>query len=306
MPLLTQAARVFEIVASSGSIRKASERVNLAPSAINRQVLNLEAEMGMPLFTRHARGMNLTEAGKLLVESIRAWQVQEEFLRNQVEMLKGRTGHVRLGIMECLAQGFLSSVYQKLTERCGNVAVDLVVAGTTELADRMLAGDLDLAVAFNMPGDLGFRSLYETRLDIGIAMKPNDAFAAHRRLQKSDLQGVQVILADRSLTIEPIVKAMMEQMGLVSKAIARSNSVAAIKGLVAQGAGISFLTWADVREEVGRGELMFLPVENRRMHELLSVSGRNPAQMSETARALTDILVKELQAMGSGSPDWFS
>lgn len=297
MPIFTQAARVFEIVARSGSIRKASERINMAPSAINRQVLNLEAELGTPLFSRHPRGMNLTEAGKLLVDRIRTWQAQEEALRNQMEMLKGRNGHVRLGMMECFTAGFMSTVYRNLSERCGKVSIELTVGGTRDLADKLLADELDLAIAFNMPGDLGFRALYEAQMAIGVIMGPDAPFTQDMMLDKVKLQGLPVVLADRSLSIEPIVRSLMTQMGMMSQAIATSNSVTALKQLVAQGAGVSFLTWADVREEVSQGKLIFLPVSDRRMFELLSVYGRNPAQMSPTTRALADIIITELKVM---------
>lgn len=306
MPLFTQAARLFEIVASSGSIRKASERINLAPSAINRQILNLEAELGTPVFTRHARGMNLTEAGRMLVDNIRIWQAQEEELRSRIEQIKGRSGHVRLGVMECFAQGFTAKAYASLIEQCGKVAFDVSVGSTRELADWLLAGELDLAIAFNMPGDQGFRVLHEMRLDIGVTIRASETFDGVGSLDGARLQGLPIVLADHSLTIEPIVRTLMESLGLTSQTIARSNSVNVIKKLVAQGAGVSFLTWADVRDEVLQGELAFLPVGDRRMFELLSVCGRDPALMSASSRALVNIVIRELNAMGKEPQQLFA
>lgn len=301
MPLLTQAAHVLEIVASSGSIRKASERVNLAPSAINRHVLNLERELGTPLFLRHPKGMNLTEAGKLVVDYIRDFQIRDQTLRSEIEVLKGRVGHVRLGIMECFAEGFLATVYDEVRKQHGSVAIDVVVAGTSQLVQQMLAGELDLVVAFNMPGDLGFRCHYETRLDIGAVMKPTPELRSKGVVGKEELQGQQLVLPDRSLSLNATVKSMIQRMGLNSQAIAKSNSVSAIKQLVIQGAGLSFLTWADVRDEVTRGDLLFCQIEGQNIYELLTLSGRNPAQMSETTQALTQILVQTLEKIEAGA-----
>ncbi len=301
MPLLTQAAHVLEIVASSGSIRKASERVNLAPSAINRHVLNLERELGNPLFLRHAKGMNLTEAGKLVVDYIREFQIQDQTLRSEIEVLKGRVGHVRLGIMECFAEGFLATVYDEVRQKHGSVAIDVVVAGTSQLVQQMLAGELDLVVAFNMPGDLGFRCHYESRLDIGAVMKPTPELRSKGVVGKDELQGQQLVLPDRSLSLNATVKSMIQRMGLNSQAIAKSNSVSAIKQLVIQGAGISFLTWADVRDEVTRGDLLFCQIEGQNIYELLTLSGRNPAQMSETTQALAQICVQTLEKIEAGA-----
>jgi hypothetical protein len=63
MPLLSQAARLVDEVARNGSIRRAAARVNASPSAVNRQILNLEAELGVALFERLPNGMRLTAAG---------------------------------------------------------------------------------------------------------------------------------------------------------------------------------------------------------------------------------------------------
>ena len=63
--------RIFHIVADAGSFSHASEEINTSQSAISRQVSNLEYEVGMPLFHRHARGLILTEQGELLYKRTR-------------------------------------------------------------------------------------------------------------------------------------------------------------------------------------------------------------------------------------------
>ena len=63
--------RIFHIVADAGSFSHASEDINTSQSAISRQVSNLEYEVGMPLFHRHARGLILTEQGELLYKRTR-------------------------------------------------------------------------------------------------------------------------------------------------------------------------------------------------------------------------------------------
>lgn len=87
MPLITKGARALEVVARYGSIRKASEHINAAPSALNKQILNLEQEYGTPLFERLPRGMRLTEAGHVLVGQIRAWQDDNHRASAAVETL---------------------------------------------------------------------------------------------------------------------------------------------------------------------------------------------------------------------------
>ena len=55
--------RYIDAVARSGSIRKAAEQLNVVSSAVNRRILDIEEQIGTPLFERRARGVRLTAAG---------------------------------------------------------------------------------------------------------------------------------------------------------------------------------------------------------------------------------------------------
>ena len=63
--------KYFDETARAGSIRQAAERLHVAPSAVNRRIKDLEAELGVPLFERLPRGMRLTAAGELFVQYVR-------------------------------------------------------------------------------------------------------------------------------------------------------------------------------------------------------------------------------------------
>jgi DNA-binding transcriptional LysR family regulator len=64
MPAFSRFLRYFMAVGRLGSIRKAADELNVSASAIDRQILNAEAELGMPLFERLPTGLRLTAAGK--------------------------------------------------------------------------------------------------------------------------------------------------------------------------------------------------------------------------------------------------
>lgn len=295
MPLITHAARMLEIVARSGSIRKASERVNSASSAVNRQILNLEAEYGTALFTRHPRGMHLTEAGKIVVEQVREWQKSDQHIRAEIEALKGQSGHVKIGIMECFASTFLPRLLQDVQATGENIALDVVVGGTRDIAQGILSGDLDLAIAFNIPSEHGFKTLYEAKMVLGAVMHPDHELAQLDIVPRSELNRFPLVLADQSLTIAPIVRSMLEQSRMSTSATVTSNSVTVIKALLKQGERVSFLTLADVYEEVQRGELHFAPVRKMHMSEVLSISALDGSQMTDASRFMVGAASEALE-----------
>ena len=103
----SRALRHFLAVVRTGSIRAAAEHINIAPSAVSRQIADIEHRLGLPIFERTARGVILTEAGQLLSEHAKRMLEDEELLREQLDHLKGvRQGLVRI----CCGEGFVADM----------------------------------------------------------------------------------------------------------------------------------------------------------------------------------------------------
>ncbi len=305
MPLITQAARALEMVARFGSIRRAAEQINAAPSAVNRQVLNLEEEFGTPLFERLPRGMRLTEAGEIVVGQIRQWQAENARTRSRVEDLKGRSGgHIRIGIMECLAYEFLPRAFEDLRRSYPDASLHSKVSGTGEIVRQLAAGEIDLAVTFNLPRDSGFKVLHEVKMPLGLVTPKDHPLSRAAGVHRDDLFDLPVVVADNSVTIGPVVAAMMERSRTPSVPLVTTNSISTLKGMVRRGAAVSILTPIDVYGELLADELHFAPIAGTRMFELLSVAARDMNTLSASAAALAAIigvaLDEALQKMEEG------
>src|SRR2546427_265126 len=108
MPAISQAFRCFDEVARRGSVRKAAVTLHLTAAAVNQQILNLEAQVGVPLFDRLPRGMQLTTAGELMLAAVRRSQRDFDNALAQVEDLRAlRRGHVRVGVSHATAEYLL-------------------------------------------------------------------------------------------------------------------------------------------------------------------------------------------------------
>ena len=93
--------RYLEEVVRRGSIRKAAEALNVASSAVNRQILKLEATLGAPLFERRTGGVRLTPAGEILARHARETLYGFARARASIDDLKGlKTGHVKIVALE--------------------------------------------------------------------------------------------------------------------------------------------------------------------------------------------------------------
>src|SRR5688500_3953688 len=98
------ALKYFDTVVRLGSIRKAAERLIVASSAINRQLLILEDTLGARLFEMLPRGVRLTPAGEVLIKHVRNTLRDFDVARSDIEDLKGlRKGNIVVAATEGVA-----------------------------------------------------------------------------------------------------------------------------------------------------------------------------------------------------------
>ena len=88
MRAISQAFRCFDEVARRGSIRKAAEVLHLTPAAVHQQVLNFEEQVGVALFDRLPRGMQLTAAGEIVLAAVRRSQRDFDAALSQLDALR--------------------------------------------------------------------------------------------------------------------------------------------------------------------------------------------------------------------------
>lgn len=160
-------------IARCGSIRKAAARLNVASSAVNRQVLALEEEIGAPLFERLPRGLRLTAAGELCIEHIRDVLKNYERLEGRIRSLKmQQAGKVRMVTTVGLAAGPLPEIIARFLSEHPRVFVQLRndTGGTT--ASPVVSGEVDIGLGFNIPAMPGIRTLGNFDIPIGVVLPP--------------------------------------------------------------------------------------------------------------------------------------
>jgi DNA-binding transcriptional LysR family regulator len=132
--------------AQAGSIAGAADRLFRTPSAVTRQLQRLEAELGAELLDRSTKPPRLNALGSRVLERARDMLLRTEALRSLASPDAEPHGLLRIGLAHALAEGTLVTPIRALTEKYPKVRLRLVSALTGELFDRLLAGELDVAV----------------------------------------------------------------------------------------------------------------------------------------------------------------
>ena len=134
--------------ARAGSIAGAADRLFRTPSAITQQLQRLEAELGAELLDRSTKPPRLNSLGSRVLERARDMLQRTEALRSLASPDAEPHGLLRIGLAHALAEGTLIEPIRALTEKYPRVQLRLLSALTGELFERMLAGEVDVAVVF--------------------------------------------------------------------------------------------------------------------------------------------------------------
>jgi len=142
--------RHFVSVATLGSVRAASRHLNVAASAISRQIGLLEAQLGISLFERHTRSLALTEAGLELLRGLQAVNQTHEGTLDLLASLKGITrGRVSIAVVESLSISFLPDLLIAFSRKFPGVQAAITVAGSDMVTELVREREADVGVTFN-------------------------------------------------------------------------------------------------------------------------------------------------------------
>ncbi|MEO8244625.1 MAG: LysR family transcriptional regulator [bacterium] len=139
----------IDAIARAGSIRKAAEGLALTSTALNRRVLSLEAELGVPIFERLARGVRLSTAGELLIHHIRSQSADFDKLKSQIADLAGeRRGHVSIACSQAFLPFFLPDQIGRYRRDHPGVTFSVRVRDRAAAETALVEHDADLALIF--------------------------------------------------------------------------------------------------------------------------------------------------------------
>jgi DNA-binding transcriptional LysR family regulator len=287
----------FTEVSRLGSIRKASEQLNVSASAIDRQILRAEEELGMPLFERLPTGLRPTAAGELLLNCTGRWTKDFERVQAQMADLLGLLrGHIRFAIIDALAQGFVSQLICQVRSEFPGITFDIKVLENVDVLTRIVAGDVDFGLMLNPQSSKDILVRAHCDVVLGFITRPDHFFAKRQSCRFNQCVGEPVVAPGDPLAICEQVRVLQAATGINLTVAATCDNIPMIKALVREGVGIGILTSLDVMEEVSRGELAFITISDDMLKPLtLALCVGHARQLSSAANMFLTRLEQELE-----------
>lgn len=253
--------RYFVEVARLGSIRIAAERLNVAPSAISRQIQNLEDLSGVPFFERHARGVVLTEAGEIYADYARLVLQELERARADIDDLKRlRRGAVRICSVDGIVAGPLSSAICSFRAEYPDVTFRLVSTGAQTVAKAIRDGEADVGIAFQPLPERNVVSSYQITDPLVVVAAPGHPVTERRQISLVEALRHPVALPDPTFGIRGLIDRRCGELKLLPEPALETNSIEALRGFARSGAGLTMLPFLSTKRDVDLGLAVAVPL----------------------------------------------
>ncbi|WP_346891124.1 LysR family transcriptional regulator [uncultured Roseibium sp.] len=255
--------RHFVEVARQGSFRAAADKLNVAPSAVSKQIKNLELSLDAELF-RRARGragLELTEAGEILLYRCASVINELSIARDELSELRGlQRGHLRLGVNEVLASDLLPGVIRNLHSNHPNLRYTIFVENTPEMLSRMHDGDIDIGLGYNFPSSPELETLATLQRRTFLITSLDHPLARRRSVRLEEIAGEKVIFPDKSLALYQMLQDALVHSSVDVKDVMTTNSFTLLRQMVQDGVGVSVVIGRFLQKK--RENIAFIEIDN--------------------------------------------
>ena len=259
--------RIWQYVdeaARCGSIRRAAERLNITPSALQRRIQDVEEDLGAELFERLPSGAKLTAAGELFIHWIRSQAAALEHVQSQIEDLSGlRRGLVRIACSQALAVSFLPAEIE--TFRSANPRVDFAVAvqdhGGALAALRRY--EADLALVFRPERHADFQPLMALGQRLMAIFAAGHPLERNKTVRLRDCAAFPLALADPSFSGRKIIDDIAASTSLKLHIQLESNSFELLRNYVRRSHAVMLQIEVGALEDLPDAGLTARPIDDK-------------------------------------------
>jgi LysR family hydrogen peroxide-inducible transcriptional activator len=272
---------------------RAAERCHVSQPTLSAQVRKLERFLGVPLLERRPRRLALTEAGEAVVDRARRMLQDADDIRALARASQDPlSGQLRVGLIPTLGPYLLPRVAPRLARALPKLQLMLHEYQTAPLVDRVVKGELDLAI-LALPADtkgLQTRSLFgESFL---VAMPEKHRLAARKRVKVGELEGEKLLLLEEGHCLRNQALEVCAQVGTEEQDF-RATSLETLRQMVAAGLGITLLPRlaAEGPFASARG-LVVRPFAPPQPARLIGAAWRRSTSRGEAIAAVCDVIAR--------------
>jgi len=256
--------RIFVAVAERLHVTRAAAALNLTQSAASAAIHALEDGLGVALFNRIGRGLELTEAGAVLLPEAKAILKQAADTRRMLEELQGLLrGHLRLCASQTIAGYWLPAVMHRFHAAHPGIALSLDIGNTAQVAKAVLAGEADLGFVEGDVDDPLLARIPVASDRLVLIVGAAHRWAGRKQLDAAELVNTRWVMRERGSGTRQIFEEAARAYGLDIDTLdiaMELPSNEAVRNAVEAGAGATVISRLVAAAKISAGALVELPL----------------------------------------------
>jgi DNA-binding transcriptional LysR family regulator len=282
--------KVFQTVATEKSFSRAAEKLLRTQPAVSLAVQRLEAELGERLIDRSGKELLLTDAGKIVFDYSRRFENLELEMGNSLaEMRDNSAGVLIVGANESTSLYLLQHIvnYRRLYPK---VKVRVRRSLSSKIPGQLIDGELELGVISYDPQDERLHSQVIYTDHLAFVVSPEHRFAQRGTVSISEL-GMETFIAHNVLSpYREIVLREFQRQRVALNMDVEMPTVETIRRMVARNEGVSFLPKMCVEQEVEKGLLCEVRIEELNVERKVHLVTPKRRALSHAARAFLEVV----------------
>jgi DNA-binding transcriptional LysR family regulator len=292
--------KYFAEVARSGSIRKASEELHVATSAVSRQIKKLEEELGTPLFERFSDGLRLTSAGEIVLRHAKETLHEYEIMKSDLGDLHGKnTGRVHIATLDSLAIQFLPEFVLAFHKKHPAVNFRIRTDNYNNIFRYLAEGDVDIGVTFDLARPHDIKLIHGVRMPLMAIVARHHPLARQRSVTLQECAQFKLLLQLDNEVMSSMIAVELGALNRVGRTLVATNNQMMLKPLILSGEGVAFFTPLGLLREMEAGDAVAIPIAGSQLDNLqvgIVVSRRR--QLTHATEVVAEVMGAELRKFG--------
>lgn len=258
----------IDVIARAGSIRKAAEALAITSTALNRRVLALEEELGVPIFERLSRGVRLSTAGELLVTHLRNQASDLERLKSQLADLSGeRRGHVSIACSQALLPFFMPEQIGRYRREHPGVTFAVHRRDRAAAEAALVEHAADIALIFEPIRLSEVQILSAVRQKIHAVMAIDHPLAAQEVVRLRDCAAFPIGLPTAEYGVRHLIDLALQRFSVRLRVVLEADNFDFLRRYPAQEPLVSFQIPIGMPDAPGAEGVVSRPVDTRDLPE---------------------------------------
>ena len=266
--------RYFVAVAEERNFNRAAQRLHISQPPLSRQIQQLEAELGVTLFERSCRPLELTDAGRFFYGHAQQFLARSVELKTMTRRIGQLERRLSVGFVASTLYGLMPRLIRRFRQQSPQVAITLLEMSTMAQMQALKEGEIDIGFGRIRYEDASIRRVVLREEPLMVAVAADHPLCACRPLTLGMLQSETLLVypqAPRPSFADQVL-AMLRERRLTPQRVVEVRELQVTLGLVAAGEGVALVP--ECLHSLQRQDVVYLPLPETQLVSPIIMSTR--------------------------------